>query len=92
CVDCGGNFLLTARNPAGPWSDPVWLPDLEGGIDPSMFFDDDGRAWVVNNGPTRGQPLYEGHRAIWVQEFDRGTRKTFGPRTLLVDGGIDISK
>ena len=30
CVDCGGNFVITARDPAGPWSDPVWLPDLEG--------------------------------------------------------------
>ncbi|MDG2534067.1 glycoside hydrolase family 43 protein [Sphingomonas sp. HITSZ_GF] len=92
CVDCGGNFVLTAKDPAGPWSDPVWLPDLEGGIDPSMFFDDDGSAWVVNNGPTRGEPLYQGHRAIWVQAFDRKTLKTFGPRTLLVDGGIDIAK
>jgi alpha-N-arabinofuranosidase len=92
CVDCGGNFLITAKNPAGPWSDPVWLPDLEGGIDPSMFFDDDGRTWVVNNGPPEGKPLYEGHRAIWVQEFDRKTLKTFGPRTQLVNGGIDLSK
>src|SRR4051812_40779427 len=25
CVDCRGNFLMTATNPAGPWSDPVWL-------------------------------------------------------------------
>ena len=92
CVDCGGNFLLTARNPAGPWSDPVWLPDLEGGIDPSMFFDDDGRTWVVNNGPPEGTPLYPGHRAIWVQEFDRKALKTFGPRKVLVNGGIDLAR
>lgn len=92
CVDCGGNFLTTARDPAGPWSDPVWLPDLEGGIDPSMFFDDDGRTWVVNNGPPEDKPLYEGHRAIWIQQFDRKTNKTFGPRTVLVNGGVDLSK
>ena len=24
-VDAGGNFFVTAKNPAGPWSDPVWL-------------------------------------------------------------------
>lgn len=90
CVDCGGNFLMTARNPAGPWSDPVWLPDLEGGIDPSLFFDDDGSAWLVNNGPPPGPPLYEGHRAIWVQRFDPKSMKTFGPRTMLVNGGVDI--
>ena len=90
CVDCGGNFVITAKNPAGPWSDPVWLPDLEGGIDPSLFFDDDGRAWILNNGPPVGEPLYDGHRAIWIQQFDVGTLKTVGPRTLLVNGGVDI--
>lgn len=91
CVDCGGNFVITARKPEGPWSDPYWLPDLEGGIDPALYFDDDGRSWVLNNGPPVGTPLYEGHRAIWIQEFDRKTNKTFGPRTLLVNGGVDLS-
>ncbi|MFV3077220.1 glycoside hydrolase family 43 protein [Niveispirillum fermenti] len=91
CVDCGGNFVITARDPAGPWSDPVWLPDLEEGIDPSLFFDDDGRAYLLNNGPPPGAPLYDGHRAIWIQEFDAGALKTVGPRQLLVDGGIDPS-
>ncbi|HVF95025.1 MAG TPA: glycoside hydrolase family 43 protein [Sphingomonas sp.] len=89
CVDCGGNFLVTATNPAGPWSDPVWLPDLEGAIDPSLFVDADGSAWIVNNGPPQGKPRYEGHRAIWIQRFDLRTNRTFGPRKVLVDGGID---
>ncbi|MFS0700399.1 family 43 glycosylhydrolase [Cellulomonas sp. 179-A 4D5 NHS] len=40
----GGNFYVTATDPAGPWSDPVWLD--ESGIDPSFLFDDDGRVWV----------------------------------------------
>ncbi|HEV2867064.1 MAG TPA: glycoside hydrolase family 43 protein [Allosphingosinicella sp.] len=91
CVDCGGNFLITATDPAGPWSDPVWLPDLEGGIDPSLFFDEDGRAWIVNNGPPQGTPLYEGHRAIWIQEFDPRAKRTIGARTMLVNGGVDLS-
>ncbi|UZK66020.1 glycoside hydrolase family 43 protein [Sphingomonas sp. M1-B02] len=92
CVDCGGNFVVTATKPGGPWSDPVWLPDLDGGIDPSLFFDADGRTWILNNGPPEGKPEYEGHRAIWIQEFDRKTLKSFGPRTLLVNGGVDFSK
>lgn len=92
CVDCGGNFIITATDPRGPWSDPVWLPDLEGGIDPSLFFDADGRAWIINNDVPTGEPLYDGHRAIWIQQFDAERLATFGPRTLLVDGGVDISK
>jgi alpha-N-arabinofuranosidase len=92
CVDCGGNFLVTATNPAGPWSDPVWLPEIEGGIDPSLFFDEDGKAWILNNGPPVGTPLYEGHRAIWIQQFDPAAKKMVGPRIMLVNGGVDISK
>jgi xylan 1,4-beta-xylosidase len=91
-VDGGGNYVVTAKNPAGPWSDPVWLPDLEGGIDPSLFFDDDGKAYVVNNGPPEGQPLYDGHRAIWIQQLDRTSLKTQGPRRVLVNGGVDLAK
>jgi alpha-N-arabinofuranosidase len=89
CVDCHGNFLMTATNPAGPWSDPIWLGF--DGIDPSMFFDDDGKAYVVNNGPPIGTPLYSGHRAIWIQEFDTKQQKLIGERTLIVNGGVDIN-
>jgi alpha-N-arabinofuranosidase len=88
CVDCGDNFVITAKNPAGPWSNPVWLPELGGAIDPSLFFDEDGRAWVVNNGPPPGKSLYDGHRAIWIQRFDPKLMKLSGPRTALLNGGV----
>jgi len=91
CVDCGGNFVITARNPAGPWSDPTWLPEIVGGIDPSLFFDRDGSAWILNNGPPVGTPRYDGHRAIWLQRFDPTTLKMVGKRIMLVDGGVDPS-
>ncbi len=98
-VDRGGNFYVTARDPAGPWSDPVWLPEIDG-IDPSFFFDDSatganggtGRAYVVNNGPPIGPPLYPGHRALWLQEFDVAAGKLVGPRRVIVNGGVDITK
>ena len=84
CVGCGGNFVITANEPEGPWSDPVFLPDVNG-IDPSLFFDEDGKAWIVNNGPPEGKPRYEGHTAIWLQPFDAKTMKTFGKPQVLVD-------
>ena len=90
-VDKGGNFLMTAKDPAGPWSDPVWL-NFDG-IDPSLFFDDDGRTWLVNNGnPPDNQPLYSGHRAIWVQEFDFAHQQLIGPRSIIVNGGVDLAR
>ena len=89
-VDSGGNFLVTSKDPKGPWSDPVWLPQIDG-IDPSIFFDKDGRAYILNNGPPEGVPQYDGHRAIWIQEFDLKRQKLVGPRKVLIDGGVDPS-
>jgi xylan 1,4-beta-xylosidase len=89
-VDSGGNFLVTSKDPKGPWSDPVWLPQIDG-IDPSIFFDKDGRAYILNNGPPEGVPQYDGHRAIWIQEYDVKRQKLVGPRKVLIDGGVDPS-
>jgi xylan 1,4-beta-xylosidase len=90
CIECGFNFIITARNPAGPWSDPVFLPPVDG-IDPDLFFDDDGRAWIANNGPPAGDPHYDGHRALWIQELDLRTLKMTGPRQIIVNGGVRIA-
>jgi xylan 1,4-beta-xylosidase len=87
CVDCGSNFLISAKNPAGPWSDPIFLPSVNG-IDPDLFFDHDGRAWIAHNGPPMGTPKYDGHRAIWIQELDLQAMKMVGARTVIVDGGV----
>ncbi len=91
CEDCGFNFIISAINPAGRWSDPTWLKSIDG-VDPDLFIDTDGRAWIANNGPPRHAPMYEGHRAIWLQEFDLATRKMLGPREVVVDGGVDIAQ
>jgi len=38
-------FVVTATNPAGPWSKPVYL-DVDN-IDPSLFIDDDGTKYLL---------------------------------------------
>lgn len=40
------NYLVTAPEIQGPWSEPVFLNSS--GFDPSLFHDDDGRKWLVN--------------------------------------------
>ena len=46
-VGAGGNFYVTSTNPAGPWSDPIWVEAR--GIDPDLFFDDDGKTYVISS-------------------------------------------
>lgn len=90
-VDAGGNFMVTAKDPAGPWSDPIWL-DRVGGIDPSIFFDDDGKVYVINNDGPEGRPLYPGHRAVWIREYDLETNKSISEPKVIINGGIDLSQ
>ncbi len=84
CVDCGGNFYLTAPDPSGPWSDPVWLDAP--GIDPSLMWDSDGRCYYVGNGNLTGSQAWPSQQGAWLQELDLQEKKLTGPRTQLTHG------
>ncbi|RYY56102.1 MAG: glycoside hydrolase family 43 protein [Chitinophagaceae bacterium] len=90
-IDHEGNFVVTASNPAGPWSDPVKLPQVRG-IDPSLYFDADKAYIIYNSDAPDNKPLYSGHRTIRMYEFDYTNLKTTGEEKQLVNGGVDLSK
>lgn len=90
-IDTGGNFVITATDPAGPWSDPYWLPEVNG-IDPSMYFDENKAYILYNSIPPDDKSLYSGHRTIRMFAFDVDSMRVTGDETLLVNGGVDISK
>jgi xylan 1,4-beta-xylosidase len=82
----GGNFLMTATDPAGPWSDPAWL-DADG-IDPSIFVDDaDGRVWVHGTRPAR-EPEWHDQTEVWVRELDPATKELVGPEHVVWNGAL----
>ncbi len=92
-IDHDGNFVVTAKNPAGPWSNPVRIPEVRG-IDPSLYFDEENdKAYILYNSDAPDhKPLYSGHRTIRMYEFDPVSLKVKGEEQLLVNGGVDISK
>ncbi len=76
-VDGGlGNFIVTATDPAGPWSDPICLHSK--GIDPSLFFDDDGRCYYCGTQDRREGAKYFGDNEIYIQELDLETMQLVG--------------
>jgi len=80
-----GNFVVTATDPAGPWSEPVWLPEAAG-FDPSLFFDDDGSAWWL---ATRGIPGEgPGLNEIYLRSFDTASLSLAGPEHVLWRGAL----
>jgi len=89
-VDKGGNFIITTKDVAGGWSDPYWFPEIDG-IDPSLFFNDDGKVYIVYNSVApNNEPLYEGHRTIRLREIDLAAMELKGQEMLLVNGGVKI--
>lgn len=82
-----GNFYVKTQDPWGDWSDPIYLPEVKG-IDPSFFFDEDGRAYIVNNDDAPdGKADYSGHRTIRCIEFDVANDRTVGERKIIVNKG-----
>lgn len=87
-----GNMVVKTKDPFQGWSDPYKLKF--NGIDPSLFFDDDGKAYVVHNdAPDKGKELYNGHRVIKIWNYDLENDQVIeGTDLIIVDGGVDINK
>lgn len=85
-VDHGGNFIVTAKDPAGPWSKPTFL-DAEG-IDPSLFFDEDGRCYYTGTKDRREGAKFFGDNEIYVQELDLNSLKLIGESYPLWHGAL----
>ena len=79
------NYLTTAKDPAGPWTKPVHVKAADGGIDPSLFFDDDGKVYWTATMPAR-KPNREGHIEIYLQEIDLASGQLVGRREYVTDG------
>ncbi len=88
-VGNGGNFLVTAKDPKGPWSEPVWLQQQ--GIDPSLYFEN-GKCYMVSNpdntimlceiDPKTGKQLTDS-KPLWQ---GTGGRYPEGPHIYKKDG------
>ncbi|HEX3021985.1 MAG TPA: family 43 glycosylhydrolase [Lachnospiraceae bacterium] len=87
-VSGGGNFIVTATDPAGPWSEPYFLGEEANGIDPSLFFDEDGSCYYVGTRPNPEGVRYNGDWEIWLQRVDLTTMKLVGESYYLWKGAL----
>ena len=84
-----GNFFVKSKDPSKGWSEPIYLPKIDG-IDPSFFFDDNGKGYIVHNGPVVGGADYEGQRAIRLFEFDVKGDSIKGDFKQILRGGTHV--
>ncbi|MET7339028.1 family 43 glycosylhydrolase [Nonomuraea sp. NPDC005650] len=80
-----GVLVLTAEDPAGPWSEPhVLLPGL-GVIDPCPLWDDDGRAWMVFGWAKSRSGV---NNRLSVVQISPDARRTLSAPTTVIDGDL----
>jgi xylan 1,4-beta-xylosidase len=82
-----GSFYVSADDPKGTWSDPIFV-EVDG-IDPDLFFDEEGRSYVITNSfelvevdIKTGQLIGE-KRKVWN---GTGGRYPEGPHIYYKDG------
>mmetsp|Transcript_105736 Transcript_105736/g.188082 ORF Transcript_105736/g.188082 Transcript_105736/m.188082 type:complete len:561 (-) Transcript_105736:140-1822(-) len=80
------NFIITATDPKGPWSDPHVIEGAPG-IDPDIFFDDDGKVWYVGTAAP-DKPTFGGEGEIYCHELDLANWKLVGERSHLWRGAL----
>ena len=78
------NFIITAKNPSGPWSKPHIIEGAPG-IDPDIFFDDNGKVYFTGT-HSPGDMNSNGIGEIWIQELDIKKWKLVGKRHTVWDG------
>ncbi|MGN7167405.1 glycoside hydrolase family 43 protein [Paenibacillus cellulositrophicus] len=83
------NYLITAPSIHGPWSEPVYLNSS--GFDPSLYHDEDGRKWLLNE--IWDYRIPEGNKSsgIVIQQYDPQQQKLVGKPFKLFDG-TDLKK
>lgn len=82
-----GNFFVTAKDPRGPWSDPVFLKNCPG-IDPSLFFDTDGKCYYIGTRENSLGSRYYGDNEIWLRELDLKTGELIGEDSVLWNSAL----
>ena len=79
-VTRGGNFIVHTNDIYGKWSEPAWVG--QAGIDPSLFWDDDGTCYFVSNGSVNRE---DGH-GIFLCEIDPFTGEMHTTSRRLTNG------
>ena len=80
------NFIITAEQVEGPWSDPHIIEGAPG-IDPDIIFDEDGKVWYVGT-HVPIDPNFNGEGEIWLQELELDDWSLKGERYYLWRGAL----
>jgi xylan 1,4-beta-xylosidase len=77
------NLLVTASDPAGPWSDPIVLNGR--GFDASLYHGEDGTKWLLQM-QWDHRPGRNGFSGVLLQQYDPSAQQLVGKPRLIFEG------
>ncbi|HEX6764246.1 MAG TPA: glycoside hydrolase family 43 protein, partial [Polyangiaceae bacterium] len=77
-VSGGDLFYVTATDPAGSWSEPHWLNESVFGMDPSLFFDDDGKVYYTRHGDGEQGGIFQSEINLTTGQLAAAPREIWG--------------
>lgn len=78
-----GAYRVSAKNPAGPWSEPRLVVPAKGLIDTCPLYDDDGRIYLVNGWAQSRAGM---NSVLTVRELDADETKAISDPVMVYDG------
>ena len=79
-----GVMMVKAKNPAGPWEEPVCVIPGKGMIDTCPLWDDDGRCYLVNGWANSRAGF---NSVLTVRELSADGTRPIGQPVIVFDGG-----
>jgi len=79
-----GVMMVKAKNPAGPWEEPVCVIPGKGMIDTCPLWDDDGRCYLVNGWANSRAGF---NSVLTVRELSADGTRQIGQPVIVFDGG-----
>ena len=79
-----GVMMVKAKNPSGPWEEPVCVIPGKGMIDTCPLWDDDGRCYLVNGWANSRAGF---NSVLTVRELSADGTRPIGQPVIVFDGG-----
>lgn len=83
-----GVFMIKTQDPSGDWSQPVLVREAKGMIDPTPFWDEDGKAYLANGWAASRAGF---NSVITVSEMSPDGTKTIGAPKIVFDGNDGVN-
>lgn len=77
-MSLGRSFYVSTTDPSGSWSEPTYVQEEGFSMDPSLFFDDDGKVYYTRHGGGRDGAVFQAEIDVASGRLAQTPRRIWG--------------